>query len=199
MTTRRGVLAAAGILAVIVMVVVIVMVTTGGDDGTVVTDEIGDCRAPGRDWGEGCDPGADVKSVGLAREGETVLIDIELDSAPALGPDVVWGVQFNAASTEGRVCGLANSVDGGEPGETLTAYGFDPAFGLSELTRRALPEGVCQASLEGSTIRFAVDLSGQDPALAFRVVGLVQLEFPGDDARVGSEDDFGFDVVLADL
>jgi hypothetical protein len=186
-------------LAVVVVVLVIVNGTTGGDDQTVVADEVGDCRAPGRDWGERCDTGADVESVRVSSEGDSLLIDIELDGAPPLGPDVAWVVQFNAASTKGRVCGLANSVDGGEPGETLTAYGFDPAYGLSELTRRALPEGVCQASLDDSTIRFIVEMSGHDPSTPFRVVGLVQLEFPDDDARVGSADDFGFDVLLADL
>jgi hypothetical protein len=198
MTTTRAMLAAAGLIAVVVAVIVILNLTADGEDDTVVTDEIGDCRAPGRDWGDLCDPGADVESIRLARDGETVLIDIELDSAPPIGPDVVWGVEFNAASTEGRVCGLANSVDGGEPGESLTAYGFDPAFGLSELTRKALPEGVCRASLDGSVIRFVVDMANQDPSEPFRVVGLVRL-LSSDDSRVGSEDDFGFDVLLADL
>lgn len=198
MRTKWALLVVAGLAAVIGVAVVIS--SRGGDDsGLVVPDDAGDCREAGRDWGEQCQPGADVESVRVSRDGDSVLIDIALDRAPSLGPDVEWGVQFNAASTSGKVCGLSNVGEAEEPGETAIAYGFDPAFGLSELTRQALPAEVCRATLDGTTVGFIVDMSDQDPTVAFRVVGVARLEYPGDPDRTGTEDDFGFEVVIADL
>ena len=191
---------AAGVgLLVAAAVVVAVVVADGGSSGMTVDDGIGDCREPGRDIGFRCDEGAEVRSVQVSRDGATIVVEVELDTAPSLAPDREWRLQFNVASANGKVCGLSNVTEEGEPTSDAISYGYDPAFGLSELTRRALPDGVCAGVLVDATATITVDMSDQPAEEPFRVVGFTQLEYPADDDQPGSEDDFGFDVVMSDL
>ena len=199
MSGGRRLTAIGGVAVVLVLIVVLVGLVRSNDEGLIVSDAVGDWREPGRDWGGRCDPGTDVESIHISRDGDSLVVDVELDSPPAISSEVVWTVQFNAASTPGRVCGASNVVGDDEPGSSVAAYGFDPAFGLSELTRRELPAGVCRATLDGSTVSFVVEMGEQDPAAPIRVVGSVRLEFLHDDTRPGSEDDFGFDATLSTL
>lgn len=189
-----------GLVAVAVVVIVVIVVASRGDErGLTVEDGVGDCREAGRDFGDRCDAGSDVQSLKLSRDGDSLVIVVELDSQPALGASVAWRMQLNIASENGKVCGLANvDVDSG-PSDTATGYGFDPAFGLDPLTRRALPPGICDGVLDGKTARFVVDMSGEDPAETFRVGGFTLLEFPDDAESLGSEDDFGFRGTLAEI
>jgi len=188
-------------LVPLAVVVVVVFVLTGGDSGSAldVPDGVGDCREPGRDIGFSCDEGAEVVSVRVSSDGDRLVVEVELDQAPTLEPDREWRIQFNAASVNGKVCGISNVTEDGVATTGTISYGYDPAFGLSELTRRALPLGVCAATLSGGVATFEVDMSDQPAAESFRVVGFSRIEFPTDDTRPGSEDDFGFDVAMSDL
>ena len=189
------------VLVPLIAVVVVVFVLADGDSDSAleVPDGIGDCREPGRDIGFRCDEGAEVVSVLVTRDGDRLVVDIELDQAPTLEPDREWRIQFNAASASGKVCGMSNVTEDGDATTSAVAYGYDPAFGLSELTRRALPAGVCTATLTGPRVVFTVDMSDQPAGDSFRVVGFSRVEFLADDDRPGSEDDFGFDVDLSTL
>lgn len=186
-----------GIAAAVIVVLVVVTLADGGHEGFVVEDAEGDCREPGRDFGDQCDAGADVRSLTLWVDGPSLIMTVVLDAVPPLDPAVAWRVQLNVATANGKVCGLSNVVDDVAT-ESVDDYGFDPAFGLDPLTRRPLEEGLCRASLDGATVRFVVDVSGEDAAATFRVVGFTLLEFADDDGR-GSQDDFGFRGTLAEL
>ena len=174
---------------------------TGGDNGAalVIEDATDDCREPGRDFGDRCDAGADVTSMELSLDGDVLMIDVGLVAPPPLDPSVIWRIQINVATAEGRVCGASNAVDDDDPGDAAIFYGFDPAFGLDPLTRQPLTEGICETSLEGAKVRFEIDVTGQDPAEEFRVGGFTRLEYVDHADEPGSEDDFGFRGVLADL
>ena len=153
----------------------------------------------GETFGDRCDPAADVGEIRVSRDGDSLIVELSLTGDPVFSADVEWTVQFNARSTSGKICGLSNVIEEGQPAATATAYGFDPAFGLAPSIRKALPDGVCDAVLDGSTVRFTVDMSDQDPNEEFLVIGSSRLVFPDDEDQLGSEDDFGFDVILADL
>lgn len=201
------------LLAAVVAVVVVLWVMSGlgaievpslfsGRDATrlVVADESGDCREAGRDWGEGCDAGADISSVTVWRVGHRILMaELELAEAPDLGPDVAWTAEFfaetrNAFTDEGIICGLSNAVDGGEPRAGAVAYALEFRFSTEQLGPEA-----CEGWLDGSSARFAVDVTGQPVDSEVRLIGLVRVEFPNDPDRRGSADDFLVKTTLADL
>ncbi len=173
-----------------------------GADATrlVVSDESDDCRMAGRDWGERCDAAADISTVTLWRVGDrTLMLELELAEAPELGPDVEWTADFfteaqNAFTDHGIICGLSNVVVGGEPRAETVAYALEFRFSTEQLGSEA-----CDGWLEGSTARFAVDVTGQPVDVQFRLRGFVRLEYPGDPDHFGSDDDFLVRTTLADL
>ena len=173
-----------------------------GRDATrlVVSDEAHDCRKVGRDTGDRCDAPADISSVTVWRVGDSLLmIELELAEAPELGPDVEWTADLfaeaqNAFTDHGIICGLSNVVDGGEPATEAVAYALEFRFSQEQRGAEA-----CEAWLEGSSARFAVDVTGQPVDDDVRVIGVVRLEYPGDPAHPGSEDDFSVRTTLADL
>lgn len=201
------------LLAAVVTAVVVLWVMSGlgaievpylfsGRDATrlVVSDESDDCREAGRDWGEGCDAAADISSVTVWRAGHQILMaELELAEAPDLGPDVEWTAEFfaetqNAFTEEGIICGLSNSVEGGEPGTEAVAYAIEFRFSTEQLGSEA-----CEGWLDGSSARFAIDVTGQPVDSELRLIGLVRVEFPNDPDRRGTADDFLVSTTLADL
>lgn len=166
----------------------------------VVDDESGDCRMAGRDWGEGCDPAADISWVSAWRTGRQVLmVEIELEEAPPLGSDLEWTADFfaetaNAFTDNGLICGLSNVSEAGEPTAVAAAYALEFRFSSERLGSAA-----CDGWLDGSTARFRVDVSGQPVDKELRLVGSVKLEYPQDPDHLGSEDDFLVKTTLADL
>lgn len=201
------------VLAAVAVVVVVLWVMSGlgtidvpflfsGTDATrlVVTDESDDCRMAGRDWGERCDAAADISTVTVWRVGHrTLMLELELAEAPELGPDVEWTADFfaeaqNAFTDHGIICGLSNVVEGGEPRSEAVAYALEFRFSTEQLGSEA-----CDGWLEGSTVRFAVDVTGQPVDVQIRLRGFVRLEYPGDPDHFGSDDDFIVRTTLADL
>lgn len=209
---RRG-LRSRIVLVAVVAVVVVLWVMSGlgaieipylfSDTGAtrlVVSDESGDCREAGRDWGEGCDAAADISTITVWRAGHRILMaELELAEAPDLGGEVAWTVDFyaetqNAFTDQGIICRLSNTVDTGEPGTTAIASALEFRFSTEQLGRDA-----CDGWLDGSAARFAIDVTGQPVDEEVRLVGSVRLEYPGDPDRRGSEDDFVVRTTLADL
>lgn len=209
---RRG-LRSRIVLVAVVAVVVVLWVMSGlgaieipylfSDTGAtrlVVSDESGDCREAGRDWGEGCDAAADISTITVWRAGHRILMaELELAEAPDLGGEVAWTVDFyaetqNAFTDQGIICRLSNTVDTGEPGTTAIASAVEFRFSTEQLGRDA-----CDGWLDGSAARFAIDVTGQPVDEEVRLVGSVRLEYPGDPDRRGSEDDFVVRTTLADL
>lgn len=201
------------VLVAVVAVVVVLWVLSGlgaieipylfpGTDATrlVVNDESDDCRMAGRDWGEGCDSAADISTVTVWRAGHrTLMLELELAEAPELGPDVEWTADFfaetqNAFTDHGIICGLTNVVEGGEPAGEAVAYALEFRFSTEQLGSDA-----CDGWLDGSTVRFAVDVTGQPVDVQIRLRGFVRLEYPGDPDHFGSDDDFIVRTTLADL
>lgn len=189
------------VVAVVVLVAIGIIVALADDDsrGAEFEDGAGECREPGRDFGDRCDAGADVVGLHASYENDVMSIAVELDVAPDLASTTAWRIQLNVASQIGKVCGITNIDDEAGPGDAAVDYGFDPAFGLDPRTRRAVADGVCSATLDGSTVHFVIDMEGEDPDEQLRVTGFSLIEFPTDDERPGSEDDFGFRATLADL
>ena len=201
------------VLAVVVAALVVLWVMSGlgaievpylfsGRDATrlVVTDESDDCREAGRDWGEGCDAAADISTITVWRVGHRILMaELEMAGAPDLGPDVLWTAEFfaetqNAFTEQGIICGLSNGVEGGEPRTEVVAYALEFRFSTEQLGPEA-----CEGWLDGSSARFAIDVTGQPVDSEVRLVGLVRLEFPNDPDRRGTADDFLVKTTLADL
>ena len=201
------------VLAAVAVVVVVLWVMSGlgtidvpflfsGADATrlVVTDESDDCRMAGRDWGVRCDAAADITTVTVWRVGHRILmLELELAEAPELGPDVEWTADFfaeaqNAFTDHGIICGLSNVVEGGEPRSEAVVYALEFRFSTEQLGSEA-----CDGWLEGSTVRFAVDVTGQPVDVQIRLRGFVRLEYPGDPDHSGSDDDFIVRTTLADL
>lgn len=201
------------VLVGVVAVVVVLWVMSGigaieipylfSDTGAtrlVVSDDTGDCREAGRDWGEGCDAAADITTITVWRAGHRILMaELELAEAPDLGPELEWTVDFyaetqNSFTDQGIICRLSNSVDGGEPRTEAVASAVEFRFSTEQLGRHA-----CDGWLDGSTARFAVDVTGQPVDEEVRLVGSVKLEYPADPDRRGSEDDFVVRTTLADL
>ncbi len=201
------------VLAAVVAVVVLLWVMSGlgaievpylfsGRDATrlVVADESDDCREAGRDWGEGCDAAADISTITVWRVGHQILMaELELAESPDLGPDVLWTAEFfaetqNAFTDEGIICGLSNGIEGGEPRSRAVAYALEFRFSTEQLGPEA-----CEGWLDGSSARFAIDVTGQPVDSEVRLVGLVRLEYPNDPDNRGSADDFLVKTTLADL
>lgn len=201
------------VLVAVVVAVVVLWVMSGlgaidvpflfsGTDATrlVVTDGSGDCREPGRDWGEGCDGVADISTITLWRVGQRILMaELELTEPPDPGPAVAWRAEFfaetqNAFTDQGIICGLSNAVAGAEPTSEAVAYAKEFLFSTEMLGSEA-----CDGWLEGSSARFAIDVTGQPVDSEVRLIGSVRVEYPTDPDRRGSEDDFVARTTLADL
>ncbi len=200
------------VLLVVVAAVVVLWVMAGlgaievpylfsGQDATrlVVSDESGDCRKVGRDTGDRCDVAADISTITVWRMGHRILMaELELSEVPVLGPDVEWTADFfadtqNAFTDHGIICGLSNVV-GGVPGTEAVAYAIEFRFSTEQLGSEA-----CDGWLEGSSARFAIDVTGHPVDAEVRLVGVVRVEYPGDPDHPGSEDDFLVKTTLADL
>ena len=201
------------VLAAVVAVVAVLWVMSGlgaievpylfsGRDATrlVVADEPDDCREAFRDWGEACDAVADISTVTVWRVGHRLLMaELEVAEAPDLGPDVAWTAEFfaetqNAFTDEGIICGLSNVVEGGEPRSEAVAYALEFRFSVEQLGPEA-----CEGWLDGSSARFAIDVTSQPVDSELRLIGLVRVEFPNDPDRRGTADDFLVKTTLADL
>lgn len=169
--------------------------------GLEVADPPGDCREPGLDRGEHCDMGADIEAINLwMSEGNTLVVELQLDDAPDLGPAVAWTAEFyvdaaNAFTDGGVICKLSNVDNGGRPGPEAVPHALDP----NTVPRESVDARACDSRLDGSAARFSIDVDGQPAGEPFRVIGLVRLEYPGDADRLGSEDDFLVRASLADL
>ena len=166
-----------------------------------VADRPGDCREAGLDRGEHCAAGADVEEIRLwMPDGSTLAVELQLDSAPSLGPAVAWTTEFfvDAASafTEGGIiCRLSNVEDGGPPRREAVSRPLDP----NRIPRAPVDARACDGRLDGSAARFLVDITGQPAGTQFRLIGLVRLERPQEPGDPGSEDDFLVRASLADL
>ena len=201
------------VLLVVVAAVVVLWVMAGlgaievpylfsGQDATrlVVSDGSGDCRKVGRDTGDRCDVAADISTITVWRMGHrTLMAELELSEVPVLGPDVEWTADFfadtqNAFTDHGIICGLSNVVGGGVPGTEAVAYAIEFRFSTEQLGSEA-----CDGWLEGSSARFAIDVTGHPVDAEVRLVGVVRVEYPGDPDHPGSEDDFLVKTTLADL
>ena len=196
----------------VVAVVVVLWVMSGlgaievpflfSNDATrlVVSDEAGDCREAGRDWGERCDAAADISTITVWRVGHQVLMaELEVAEAPQLGPEVEWTVDFfaetqNSFTDQGIICRLSNVVEGDRPQAEAVASAVEFRFSTEQLGRDA-----CDGWLDGSSARFAIDVTGQPVDAEVRLVGSVKLEYPDDPDHRGSEDDFVVRTTLADL
>lgn len=169
--------------------------------GLEVDDPLEDCREAGLDRGESCDAGADITAVRLWQPAEgALMVELQLTEAPALGPGLAWTAEFyveaaNAFTDGGVICRLSNVVDGGRPVSEARSYALDP----NTVPRQLVEAGACDGSLDGSTARFSIDVAGQPVDEQFRLIGLVRLEYPDDDARPGSDDDFLVRASLAEL
>ena len=74
------------------------------------------------------------------------------------------------------------------------AYALEFRFSTEQLGPEA-----CEGWLDGSSARFAIDVTGQPVDSEVRLVGLVRLEYPNDPDNRGSADDFLVKTTLADL
>jgi len=186
------------------------------DSGTgaelVTDDRIGDCREAGRDTGERCDPGADVRTVALslhdrsARDrslhDRSLVVELELTEAPDLTLGALWTAELyvearNAFTDSGIICGLTNADDA-EPGARLSTEPVAYAL-ANRFSGELLGDDACYGRLRGSSARFAADVSGQPDDAEFRVIGSVKLEYPDRPGHPGSEDDFLVRATLQDL
>ena len=176
-----------------------------------VADRSDDCRDAGRDHGDHCESGADVEVIELwLAGGGTLMVDLQLTHAPDLGPGLEWTAEFyidiaSAYTDGGVICGLSNVSGVGsaaaaaaaepEPGSEAVSYALDP----NTSPKRLLAPDACSGRLDGTSARFSIDASTQPDASAFRLIGVVRIEFPGDRDRPGTEDDFLVRASLADL
>ena len=169
--------------------------------GLEVADPSGDCRDVGLDRGERCDAGADIEAINLwTSDSNTLVVELRLDDAPDLGPELAWTVEFyvdavNAFTEGGIICRLSNVGDGDRPGPEVASYALDP----NTVPRESVDARACDGRLDESAARFSIDVAGQPVDESFRVIGLVRLEHPDDADRLGSEDDFLVQASLADL
>ncbi len=169
--------------------------------GLEADDPLGDCREAGLDRGESCDAGADITAINLWQPDDgALMVELRLTEAPDLGPDLAWTAEFyveaaNAFTDGGVICRLTNVTDGGPPVSEARSYAFDP----NTVPRQQIDAGACEGSLDGSSARFSIDVAGQPADEQFRLIGLVRLEYPGDDTQPGSDDDFLVRASLADL
>lgn len=74
------------------------------------------------------------------------------------------------------------------------AYALEFRF----FTEQLGPEA-CEGWLDGSSARFAIDVTGQPADSEVRLVGLVKVEYPNDPDNRGSADDFLVKTTLAEL
>ena len=74
---------------------------------------------------------------------------------------------------------------GSDPPPELVAYAL-----ASRLAEERLGPQACDASLRATSVRFTIDVTGQPETDELRLIGTVRLEYPGDPARPGSDDDF---------
>lgn len=169
--------------------------------GLEVADKLGDCREARLDRGEGCDEGADIEAINLLLAGEdTLVVELQISETPSPGPSLAWTAEFYADAANGHtkggvICRLSNVADGGRAGPEVVSRALDP----NTVPRQLVDDRACEGRLDGSVARFSIDVSGQPDDAQFRLVGLVRVEHPGDDARLGSEDDFLVRASLAGL
>ena len=169
--------------------------------GLEVDDPLADCREAGLDRGESCDAGADITAVRLWQPDDgALMIELQLTEAPDLGPALAWTADFyveaaNAYTDGGVICRLSNVEDTGGAGSQVVSVALDP----NTVPRQPVDDRACEGRLDGSTARFSIDVAGQPDDEQFRLIGLVRVEHPGDDARPGSDDDFLVRATLADL
>ena len=170
-----------------------------------VADRLEDCRAARRDHGDRCDAGADVEAIRVwPSDDGTLMVVLQLADAPDLGPDLEWTAEFyvdmtNAYTEGGIICGLSNlqssAAGDGEPQPEAVSYALDP----DTVPRKPLAPSACSGRLEGSSVRFSIDVTDQPDDAGFRLIGVVRLEYPGDPEHPGSEDDFLVRTSLAEL
>ena len=166
-----------------------------------VADQLDDCREAGLDRGESCDPGADIEAINLwLTDDDALMVELRLTEAPNLGPSLAWTAEFfvdaaNAHTGGGVICRLSNVEEGTPPGSAAVSYALDP----NTVPRETVETGACNGSLDGSTARFSIDVTGQSDGAEFRLIGLVRLEYPDDADRLGSDDDFLVRTSLAEL
>ncbi len=176
----------------------------GADDATrlVVADKLGDCREARLDTGEGCEPGADIESVSVWwPDLNTLAVELELTEAPGLGEGSEgseWTAEFfaetaNAFTDGGLICGLSNA-GAGPAGSSAAASPDSPELvayaARNRFTEERLGPEACDASLQGTSVRFTIDVTGQPETDELRLIGTVRLEYPDDLTRPGSDDDF---------
>ena len=160
--------------------------------GLTVADKREDCREARLDRGEGCDEGADIEAINLSMSGKDALVvELQLSEKPSPGPSLAWTAEFyadvaNGYTDGGVICRLSNITDGGRAGPEVVSRALDP----NTVPRQLADDRACEGRLVGSTARFSIDISSQPDDAPFRIIGLVRVEHPGDDARPGSEDDF---------
>lgn len=170
-------------------------------DGLVVDDPAGDCRQAGLERGESCDEGADITAINLSRpDGGALEVSLQLSETPSPGPSLAWTAEFyadvaNSYTDGGVICRLSNVEDTGRAGSQVVSVALDP----NTVPRQPVDDRACEGRLDGSTARFSIDVAGQPDDVQFRLIGLVRVEHPGDDARPGSDDDFLVRATLAEL
>ena len=166
-----------------------------------VADGLEDCREAGLDRGESCDEGADITAINLSLpDGGALDVALQLSETPSPGPSLAWTAEFyadvvNSYTDGGVICRLSNVDDTGRVGSQVVSVALDP----NTVPRRPVDDRACEGRLDGSTARFSIDVAGQPDDAQFRLIGLVRVEHPGDDARPGSDDDFLVRATLADL
>ena len=169
--------------------------------GLEVVDPSGDCREAGLDRGESCDMGADITAINLSRpDGGALEVSLQLSATPSPGPSLAWTAEFyadvaNGYTDGGVICRLSNVEDTGRAGSQVVSVALDP----NTVPRQPVDDRACEGRLDGSTARFSIDVAGQPDDVQFRLIGLVRVEHPGDDARPGSDDDFLVRASVADL
>ncbi len=169
--------------------------------GLEVADPSGDCREAGLDRGESCDTGADITAINLSRpDGGALVVALLLSETPSPGPSLAWTAEFyadvaNSYTDGGVICRLSNVADTGRVGSQVVSVALDP----NTVPRQPVDDRACEGRLDGSTARFSIDVAGQPDDVQFRLIGLVRVEHPGDDARPGSDDDFLVRASVTDL
>ncbi len=165
-----------------------------------VVDKLHDCRVVGRDTGERCDAGADLRSMTLVEDDGRLVLRLELTEPPPLESGIEWTVQFFAELHQPVICGLSNVATNIDEGATQTPPVTTPiSYAIDPVTRNNLDPGLCAGRLAGSTVQFSVDAAAQPPDAEFRMIGSVKLDFPGDPTQLGSEDDFLLRATREDL